>query len=55
VTCHRSVVSSIYKTDCHDITEILMKVYIVAVSFIGGGNTEYPEKTTDLLYGTRMD
>jgi len=26
--------------------------YIVAVSFIGGGNQKYPEKTTDLLQVT---
>jgi hypothetical protein len=54
-------VSYTNKTDHCNITEILLKValntmtialtpfsYIVAASFIGGGNRKYPEKTTDL-------
>ena len=32
MTCDRSVVSSTNKTDCHDITEILMKVALNTIN-----------------------
>jgi len=32
VTCHSTLVSSINKTDCHDITEILLKVALNTIN-----------------------
>jgi hypothetical protein len=34
VTCNRSVVSSTNKTDCHNITEILLKVALNTIALI---------------------
>ena len=40
--------------DYHNIRIIRVRVISVAVSFIGGGKREYPEKTTDLSQVTEI-
>jgi hypothetical protein len=44
VTCDRSVVSSTNKTDCHDITEMLLKVALNTI--------KQTNKHTSMRYGT---
>ena len=54
VSCNRSVVSSTNKTDCHDITEILLKVALNTINphnqlcFLIGRNLKIP-KTTHII------
>jgi hypothetical protein len=47
VTCDRSVVSSTNKTDCHDITEMLLKVALNTI--------KQTNKHTSMRYGTIIE